>query len=139
MAGDPIPRLLVVDDEPTVREILVAILDLNGFDVTSVSMGSAAIRLLGERSFDLVLLDVNMPGTSGWQVLDQMRAIAPVPHVLMISDERYEEEAHLRGVGFLAKPYRRSAVEAVVRRMLESASALHPDRDSSARQDGKAA
>ena len=124
MAEDRTARLLVVDDEPAVREILAAMLTLGGFHVTSVGMGSEAIRLLGERSFDLVLLDVNMPGASGWQILDHMRTIAPVPAVLMISDERYEAEALRRGVGFLAKPYRRSAVEETVREMLRTSGVL---------------
>lgn len=126
MAEHPVARLLVVDDEPTVREILAAILALSGFEVTAVGVGSAALRLLGERSFDLVLLDVNLPGASGWKVLEYMRNIAPVPNVLMISDERYEAEARRRGVGFLAKPYRRPDVERVVRQMLGPAFQCDP-------------
>lgn len=107
-------RLLVVDDEPAVREILSAMLGLCGYAVHSTGIGSDALRLLREASFDLVLLDVNMPAVSGWRVLDSLQELPDAPPVLMISDERYEAEAARRGAGFLAKPYRRSAVEAAV-------------------------
>ncbi|MCK9494534.1 MAG: response regulator [Dehalococcoidia bacterium] len=118
MTSSTTARLLVVDDQPAVREILAAMLTLGGYEVTAVGMGSQAIQLLGERPFDLVLVDVNMPGANGWQVLDRAQALSPAPPVLMISDERYEAEALRRGAGFLGKPYRRSVVEESVRQML---------------------
>lgn len=111
-------QLLVVDDEPAVREILSAMLSASGYEVTTVGIGSEAIRLLERRSFDLVLLDVHLPGLNGWDVLDRTRALPAPPPVLMISDERYEAEALRRGASFLAKPYRRAAVDDSVRRAL---------------------
>lgn len=114
----PTPHLLVVDDQPVVREILAAMLQVEGYDVTSAASGIEGLTLLRTRRFDLILLDVNMPGASGWSVLDQLDAIAGAPPVLIISDERYEDEARRRGVGFLPKPYRRAAVHEAVARIL---------------------
>ena len=116
--SSPTPRLLVVDDQPAVREILAAMLELEGYEVTSAASGIEGLALVRARRFDLVLLDVNMPGASGWSVLDRLEEIPGAPPVLIISDERYEDEAYRRGAGFLSKPYRRAAVHEAVARML---------------------
>ena len=113
--SSPTPRLLVVDDQPAVREILAAMLELEGYEVTSAASGIEGLALVRARRFDLVLLDVNMPGASGWSVLDHLEEIPGAPPVLMIS---YEDEAYRRGAGFLSKPYRRAAVHEAVARML---------------------
>jgi DNA-binding NtrC family response regulator len=109
-------RILVVDDQVAVREVLGAMLELAGYDVRQASNGREAMDALASAEYDLMLLDVNLPGQSGWSVLEQARSAAPGLPVLMISDERYEDEALQRGaVAFLAKPYRRSALEDAVR------------------------
>lgn len=108
-------RILVVDDQVAVREVLGAMLDLAGYEVHEASNGREAMEALASAAYDLMLLDVNLPGQSGWSVLEQVHGAAPELPVLMISDERYEEEALRRGaVAFLAKPYRRSALEDAV-------------------------
>lgn len=112
-------HLLVVDDQPAVREILAAMLDLAGYTVRQASNGSEAVRAMGREAFDLVLLDVHLPGNSGWEILQQLRSISPAQRVVMISDERHEDEARARGAdGFLAKPYRRTALEDTVQEIL---------------------
>ncbi len=116
--ASPRPRLLVVDDQPAVREVLAAMLELSGYDVTSAASSAEALALLRGQRFELLLLDVNMPGGSGWSLLDHLACGPGAPPVLMISDERYEGEAKRRGVGFLSKPYRRATVDEAVARML---------------------
>lgn len=112
-------HLLVVDDQPAVREILAAMLDQAGYTVRQASNGSEAMRAMGHESFDLVLLDVHLPGNSGWDILQQVRRVSPEQRVVMISDERHQEEAQERGAdGFLAKPYRRSVLEDTVQVVL---------------------
>jgi DNA-binding NtrC family response regulator len=109
-------RILVVDDQLAVREVLGAMLELAGYEVRQASNGREAMEVLAAAEYDLMLLDVNLPGQSGWTVLEQARTAVPGLPVLMISDERYEDEALKRGaVAFLAKPYRRSALEDAVR------------------------
>jgi len=70
-------RLLVVDDDPSVREALELVLDLNGFGVASAADGGEAIRALAVDRPDAVILDVLMPGLDGLEVCRRMRAIYP--------------------------------------------------------------
>ena len=68
-------RLLVVDDDPSVREALRLVLDLNGFGVASAADGDEAIRALAVDQPDAVILDVLMPGLDGLEVCRRMRAL----------------------------------------------------------------
>ena len=65
-------RILVVDDDPQIRRVMMVTLTGQGYEVTDVMTGDAALELLRGRPFDLVLLDMNMPGSSG---LETCRAI----------------------------------------------------------------
>jgi class 3 adenylate cyclase len=67
-------RLLVVDDEPANRELLARRLEKRGFDVRTVADGRTALHAIEAEAFDVVLLDVMMPGISGLQVLEAIRA-----------------------------------------------------------------
>ena len=67
------PRLLVVDDESTQREMLSSILERAGFGVTTAADGRAALELLDRSGFDLVLTDQRMPGIDGLELLDEVR------------------------------------------------------------------
>ena len=78
-------RLLVVDDDPSVREALGLVLDLNGFEVATATDGSEAIRALAVDSPDAVILDVLMPGLDGLEVCRRMRAIGDRTPVLMLT------------------------------------------------------
>ena len=55
-------RILVVDDDPQIRRVMQVTLTGQGYEVTDAMTGEAALELLRERTFDLVLLDMNMPG-----------------------------------------------------------------------------
>src|SRR6202453_4738538 len=78
-------RLLVVDDDPSVREALALVLDLGGFDVVTAIDGREAIRTLSVDSPDAVILDVLMPGLDGLEVCRRMRAIGDRTPVLMLT------------------------------------------------------
>ena len=80
-------RVLVVDDEPIERELLVLSLESEGFDVTQAAAGPEALARLEVAPFDLVLLDVQMPAMSGLEVLGRIRgtpALRGMP-VLLVS------------------------------------------------------
>jgi sigma-B regulation protein RsbU (phosphoserine phosphatase) len=66
-------RLLVVDDDPTNRETLFELLSQRGYAVTLAEDGEHALQLAGQDGFDLVLLDITMPGIDGFEVLRQLR------------------------------------------------------------------
>lgn len=67
-------RILVVDDQRDIREMTASILAGAGYDVQALGSGTAAVDLLGSEAFDLMLLDINMPGMDGWETLRLIRA-----------------------------------------------------------------
>jgi len=67
-------RVLAVDDDPTALNALRQILTQKGYDVTTATGGEEALALVASQDFDLALLDVVMPGTSGYDVCRQIRA-----------------------------------------------------------------
>jgi CheY-like chemotaxis protein len=66
--------ILIVDDDPNVRLLLAEILDVAGEDFLTAAGGEEALLLLEDAEPDLLLLDVTMPGTDGWQVIREVRA-----------------------------------------------------------------
>ncbi|MFE9256098.1 response regulator transcription factor [Streptomyces sp. NPDC006879] len=77
---EPVARLLVVDDEPTVRELLPAALRYAGFAVEAAASGQEALDVAARRPPDLVLLDVMLPDMDGFEVIRRLRAHPrPVP------------------------------------------------------------
>ncbi len=111
-AGLPRGRLLVADDEPHIRRILTTLLEMSGFVVDAVSDGTAALELLeGSVNYDLVLLDIMMPGATGLQVLRQMRGLdqrRTVPVVILTAkgqDADRDEAFSLGAADFVTKPF----------------------------------
>jgi two-component system KDP operon response regulator KdpE len=85
-------RVLLVDDEPAIRRALRAPLGEMGFVTTEASRGEEALQLLQTQTFDVVLLDVNMPGIGGMKTLTRIRSIAPRLPILMLTVVDGEEE-----------------------------------------------
>lgn len=67
-------RILVVDDQQDIRELTASVLGGAGYDVRTLGCGADAVDLIAGESFDLVLLDINMPGMDGWETLRLIRA-----------------------------------------------------------------
>src|SRR5271157_1633975 len=85
-------RILVVDDESAIRRALRPPLQELGFQVVEALRGEEALHLLRSGSFDIVLLDINMPGIGGIETLRRIRALAPRLPVLMLTVRDAEEE-----------------------------------------------
>lgn len=101
------PIVLLVDNEPLIRVVLAEVLRQNGFDVRTAGSGTEAVELAHLVPPALVLVDVQMPGLSGWDTLDRLRQERPSLPVLMMSGADFYEEALARGAtGFISKPYR---------------------------------
>ena len=79
------PKILIIDDEPEVRESLETLLDLEGFEAFSAESAEAGLQLVERRAFDLVLLDVALPNRSGLQALEEIHRLDPNLPVLMIT------------------------------------------------------
>jgi len=115
-------RLLVVDDEASVREALALVLDLSGFEVATAADGREAIRALAIDPPDAVVLDVLMPGLDGLEVCRRMRAIGDRTPVLMLT-ARTEVSDRVAGLeagadDYLAKPFAREELVARLRALL---------------------
>jgi signal transduction histidine kinase/ActR/RegA family two-component response regulator len=102
-------RILVVDDEPPVREVLVDLLAGQGHEVIACEDGRSALARAEGSPFDLALVDLSMPGLSGWEVAKGLRASQPgVPIALVTGwgDQIDLDDARARGVDYLvAKPF----------------------------------
>jgi CheY-like chemotaxis protein len=78
-------KVLVVDDEPEVRQVLLEFLSSRGYDVSVASGGAEAVALVESMRPDLVLLDVAMPGMDGVETLKRIVAIEPDLAVIMVT------------------------------------------------------
>ncbi len=115
-------RLLVVDDEASVREALALVLDLSGFEVATAVDGREAIRRLAADSPDAVILDVLMPGLDGLEVCRRIRAVGDRTPVLMLT-ARTEVSDRVAGLeagadDYLIKPFAREELVARLRALL---------------------
>jgi len=101
-------KILVVDDEKAICEILEEFLSLFGHSVTSANSGADAIEVVHRARPDVVFLDIRMPGMSGLDVLKEIKALDSSIRVIMISafgDEETESMARELGAdGYIQKP-----------------------------------
>lgn len=106
------PHVLVVDDEPDIRDVIRLNLEAEGYRVTTASDSDAALQAVAAQRPDAIFLDVLMPGTDGWSVLRQLKAgdetLASIPVVMVTALSQAEER--LRGaiegaVRYLTKPF----------------------------------
>ncbi len=84
VAHDQPAQILIVDDEPIVRETLSVALQSNGDQVLAVDSGESALAIFESGLFDLIILDVGLPGISGFETLRQIRSRSDMP-VLMVT------------------------------------------------------
>ena len=116
-SSDGTKRVLIVDDEESMRLLLARILEPNpGLQVTLAESGEAALKLATERPFDLILMDLLMPGIGGIEALTRMRKSSankttPVIIVSMMADSDTEIVCRSLGVkDYVVKPITREAV-----------------------------
>jgi len=118
----PRTRVLVADDEASIRFVLREILEESGCDVIEADSGSAAREALSRGAFDLGFFDIRMPGLSGLELLDHVRESHPDMAVVIITAQSTTEnaiEAMKRGaLDYLVKPFGIEQVKAIVGRVL---------------------
>jgi len=88
-----VARILIVDDEPGVREVLIAFLEEHGYEPTSVENGTRALEVLPTVNPQVMLLDVAMPGIDGLKTLERVREISPDCVVIMMSGHASHQAA----------------------------------------------
>jgi excisionase family DNA binding protein len=116
------PRILVVDDEPAVRELVSKTLEMANYEVDAAPDGAAALTKLDASEYDLLITDLKMPGMDGLSVIREARrrtADLPVIIITGYSTETTAIEAINIGVsGYLVKPFRLPRILAVTARAL---------------------
>lgn len=121
-AANERPRILVVDDEQAVRDLLSKTLTMADYDVDTADDGPSAIERLRAVAYDLLITDLKMPGMDGLAVIREARKLAPDLRVIIItgySTEASAIEAINLGVsGYLTKPFRLPRILAAAARAL---------------------
>ena len=101
-------RVLIVDDETDFAEILSKRLEVRKFEVDTVFSGDEAVGMIQDRDYDVVLLDVLMPGKSGIDTLKKIKEIRPLVHIIMLTGHASVETAiegmELGAFDYLIKP-----------------------------------
>jgi CheY-like chemotaxis protein len=123
MSEMPGRRVLLVDDDPMVRAVLVETLQVHGYHVTAAGDGQEALNLFAPSRYDVVVTDLSMPQMSGWELIERLRqADREVPVIVIsgVATGEDDERAQQTGVALLHKPtslhHLREAIEALPRR-----------------------
>ena len=124
-------RILIIDDDRSLLELLSGYLEHQGYDVTPAASGQAGLAVFSDQGADLVLLDVTMPGLDGWQVLARLREESTVPIIRLTA--RSEEPEVLRGFSggaddYVSKPFSFAQLVARIGAILERAGRATGDQ-----------
>jgi two-component system, OmpR family, response regulator len=123
--GEQIPRVLVVDDEPGIRELVQVALKFHGCAVTTAATGSDALRLAGSDRPDLIVLDIMLPDIDGFEVVRRLRAgDNEVPVIFLTARDTTSDTVTglaLGGDDYITKPFSVEALVARVRAVLRRA------------------
>lgn len=122
-------RVLVVDDEPTVREVVVGYLRRDGHEVSEAADGPSALALLEAEDFDLVVLDMMLPGVNGLDILRRIRSTGDMPVIMLTA--RAEESDRVAGLelgadDYVVKPFSPRELAARVNGVLRRAAPKAP-------------
>ncbi len=133
-------RILIVDDDASIRESLKRVLEYEDYAVLAAENGPKALEVLGERRVDLMLLDVKMPGMDGLEVLERARRMRPDQVCIMVSGhgtvQTAVEATKLGAFDFLEKPPDRDRLLLTIRNALQQAVLAH-ETETALRRLGK--
>ncbi len=133
--------VLIVDDEPGIRESLTDVLEDEGYRVESAESGEACLETLQTSKFDAVLLDIWLPGMDGIQVLEKIQGMETPPKVIMISGHGTIETAvrstKLGAFDFIEKPLSIDKTLLTLRHALEQSQLTAQNRELRAELQGR--
>jgi two-component system chemotaxis response regulator CheY len=120
------PRILIVEDSPTMRQLLVfALKRLRGADIVEASDGMDGLRKITSDHFDLALIDINMPVMDGLKLISLIRAegsLRDIPIVVITTEGAAEDRERALALGaneYLTKPIQANKVLGVARSLLK--------------------
>ena len=122
-------RILVADDDPVIREAVAEILEIEGYRVRTAADGVEALRLLRQELPALLILDMRMPGLSGWEVAAELRSLAIDVPILVMTAARDARAwaAEVAASAYLAKPFELQALVDAVERLSGPCADTAPD------------
>lgn len=116
-------RIMVIEDEPNIREVLKILLEGEGYEVICAANGSEGIEWLNKEIFDLIITDIKMPGIDGFGVLKKAQEISPETLVIMITafgtTESAIEAMKFGAYDYIHKPFKIDEIRLVVRKAIE--------------------
>jgi two-component system, sensor histidine kinase and response regulator len=113
-------RILIVEDDPDLREVFQIALSFEGYDVREARSGFEALRLLDTDPPDLVLLDLGLPGIDGYAVRQELSSNAFTQHIpVVIVTASSQDLTHLDAAVVMRKPVSPTEVVEIVRRCLD--------------------
>ncbi|MEL6322330.1 MAG: response regulator, partial [Cyanobacteria bacterium J06626_14] len=121
MAGQGNRKILVVDDENAIRQILATRLSMGGYDVVVAANGEEALQVFAQEEPDLVVLDVMMPKLDGYSVCQELRKKTDVPIIMLTALGEIADRITGLEMGaddYLAKPFSPKELEARIKAIL---------------------
>ena len=122
---DEHPCIMVVDDEQAIRVLLERMLKPEGYEVILAADGSSALTMLEKHRPDLVILDINMPGLNGFQVLERIRQRSDVPVIMLTGKGEVTTIGSALSIGaddYVKKPFSTRELIARIRAKLRRAN-----------------
>ena len=104
----PMLKILLVDDDPNIRQLVNLYLEKEGFEVTMAARGDEALKLFKESPPNLMLLDIMLPGMDGWQVCREVRKVSNIPIIMLTAkDETFDKVLGLElgADDYVVKPF----------------------------------
>ncbi len=127
------PTILIVDDEAAIQQSLKGVLEDESYKTSVAGTGEACLELLHKRTFDVVLLDIWLPGIDGLETLQRIRDLDNAPEVIMISGHGTIETAvratKLGAYDFLEKPLSLDKTLILIKNAIEAKKLRHENRD----------
>ena len=123
-------KILIVDDEPQIRRVMRATLVARGYVVSTARSGEEALEKVREERYDLVLLDINMPGIGGMEACRSIRSHSDIPIVILSIRNSEKEKVEALDAGaddYVTKPFSMPELLARIRAALRRAPLLSPN------------
>ncbi|MGM0379303.1 MAG: response regulator [Bacillota bacterium] len=128
-------KVLIVDDEKNIRMTLKQCLSNKDYDITLAINGEEALKKIKNDSFDLIFLDIKMPGLNGMEVLEKIRNFDQTINVIMMTAygtiERAVEAMKLGAVDFIPKPFTPQEIRDIAQKVLDRVSLEKSDLNNS--------
>src|SRR5262245_60675691 len=121
-------RILVVDDDPQIRRVMRVTLTGQSYEVDDAKSGDAALEKLREHRFDLVLLDMNLPGMSGVETCREIRSQSEIAIIMLTVRDSEDDKVAALDAGaddYITKPYNVPELLARIRAALRRTPAAH--------------